>query len=202
MDCRNGTENPDVNGTLQAKSTGGMSLNLQNTIRDQLTVRRLTPTECARLQGFPDKWGSIPQISDMTDAEVDFWNDVDFTKRRIDGRLREHQDGWHIWTEKKKVWNDTGKQYKPMTKKQVIAWYNRLHTDSSEYKMWGNGVALPCVEFIMGRLAECGAKTVGSLFDGSGGFPLAGLMHGITPVWASEIEPYPIAVTRCRFGDD
>lgn len=41
--------------------------------------------------------------------------------------------------------------------------------------------------------------TLGSLFDGSGGFPLAGAMHGITPVWASEIEPYPIAVTRARF---
>lgn len=40
---------------------------------------------------------------------------------------------------------------------------------------------------------------LGSLFDGSGGFPLAGALSGITPVWASEIEPYPIAVTRSRF---
>lgn len=40
---------------------------------------------------------------------------------------------------------------------------------------------------------------LGSLFDGSGGFPLAGALCGITPVWASEVEPYPIAVTRSRF---
>ena len=40
---------------------------------------------------------------------------------------------------------------------------------------------------------------LGSLFDGSGGFPLAGAMHGVTPVWASEIEPYPIRVTKARF---
>ena len=43
--------------------------------------------------------------------------------------------------------------------------------------------------------------TLGSLFDGSGGFPLAGAMCGITPLWASEVEPYPIAVTRARFPD-
>lgn len=43
------------------------------------------------------------------------------------------------------------------------------------------------------------APTLGSLFDGSGGFPLAGVMSGVVPVWASEIEPYPIAVTRSRF---
>ena len=43
------------------------------------------------------------------------------------------------------------------------------------------------------------APTLGSLFDGSGGFPLAGVMSGAVPVWASEIEPYPIAVTRLRF---
>ena len=41
--------------------------------------------------------------------------------------------------------------------------------------------------------------TLGSLFDGSGGFPLAGALNGITPIWASEVEPYPIAVTRSRF---
>lgn len=40
--------------------------------------------------------------------------------------------------------------------------------------------------------------TLGSLFDGSGGFPLAGAINGITPVWAAEIEPYPIAVTSAR----
>lgn len=43
--------------------------------------------------------------------------------------------------------------------------------------------------------------TLGSLFDGSGGFPLAGAMHGITPLWASEIETYPVAVSHLHFPD-
>lgn len=43
--------------------------------------------------------------------------------------------------------------------------------------------------------------TLGSLFDGSGGFPLAGVLNGITPIWSSEIEPYPLRVTAKRFPD-
>lgn len=43
--------------------------------------------------------------------------------------------------------------------------------------------------------------TMGSLFDGIGGFPLAAIRHGITPVWASEIEAFPMAVTKIRFPD-
>ena len=64
VDCRNGTENPDTNGTLQAKSNGGMSLNLQNTVRVQNLVRRLTPLECERLQGYPDGWTDIGEWVD------------------------------------------------------------------------------------------------------------------------------------------
>ena len=41
--------------------------------------------------------------------------------------------------------------------------------------------------------------TLGSLFDGSGGFPLGGVIAGITPKWAAEIEPFPIRVTSVRF---
>lgn len=59
VDCRNGTENQNVNGTLQAKSSGGMSVNLQNVVRVDKTVRRLTPLECERLQGYPDGWTDI-----------------------------------------------------------------------------------------------------------------------------------------------
>jgi site-specific DNA-cytosine methylase len=66
--------------------------------------------------------------------------------------------------------------------------------------MWGNGIALPNARYVLQGIAEYGAKTLGSLFDGSGGFPLAGVLNGITPVWCSEIEPYPIAVTVSRFG--
>ncbi len=59
VDCRNGRECAEVNGTLQAKSTGGQSLNLNNVVRRARIVRRLTELECERLQGFPDGWTDI-----------------------------------------------------------------------------------------------------------------------------------------------
>jgi site-specific DNA-cytosine methylase len=153
------------------ETTGGDNLDTR------YIVRRLTPTECARLQGFPDWWASLPVIEDMTDEAFDFWQEVRRTYAEING-----------------------KQYKPQTKKQMLRWYNKLRTDSAEYKMWGNGVALPVVRIPLHGMAELGAKTMGSLFDGSGGFPLAGLLDGITTLWASEIEPYPIAVTEWNFS--
>ena len=55
VDCRHGTENPTTNGTLQAKPTGGFSLNLNTVVRVRMNVRRLTPLECDRLQGYPSK---------------------------------------------------------------------------------------------------------------------------------------------------
>lgn len=89
-------------------------------------VRRLTPTECARLQGFPDWWGQIDHKDDFTDEEYTFWLDVRNTWAEING-----------------------KQVKEYTKEQMLKWYNGLHTDSAEYKMWGNGLALPCAVFVM-----------------------------------------------------
>lgn len=136
-------------------------------------IRRLTPTECARLQGFPDWWG---QLAPCNPADAEFWEDVRKTHAEING-----------------------KKYKPV--KDIKKWYDKLHTDSAEYKMWGNGIALPNAEYVIRGIAEQGAKTLGSLFDGSGGFPLAGTMNGIKPLWASEIEPYPIAVTKSRFKE-
>lgn len=72
VDCRNGTENPETNGTLQAKSTGGQSLNLNNVVREAMTVRRLTPLECERLQGFPSR--KEIDIREMTKDEYIAWN--------------------------------------------------------------------------------------------------------------------------------
>jgi DNA (cytosine-5)-methyltransferase 1 len=137
-------------------------------------IRRLTPTECARLQGFPDKWG---HLAPYNPADAEFWEDVRKTHAEING-----------------------KKYKPV--KDIRKWYDKLHTDSAEYKMWGNGIALPNAEYVIHGIAEQGAKTLGSLFDGSGGFPLAGAMNGIKPLWASEVEPYPIAVTKSRFKEE
>src|SRR5690606_28151062 len=56
IDCRSLNESVEVSGTLQAKATGGYSLNYTNPVRKKQTVRRLTPRECERLQGFPDDW--------------------------------------------------------------------------------------------------------------------------------------------------
>lgn len=162
---------PEQQPTLTARGPGA--------VPTHYIVRRLTPTECARLQGFPDFWGEIPTKTDMTAEEVDFWNDVYVTHQKV----------------------INGKDVKPLPKERVLRWYNGLHTDSAEYKMWGNGVALPCVRVPIHNMAKFGAKTLASLFDGSGGFPLAGSLEGITPVWCSEIEPYPIAVTRERFPE-
>ena len=103
-------------------------------------VRRLTPTECARLQGFPDKWGHPDAKESMTPLEVCFWAGVRNTYAEINGKER--------------------KQY---TEEQILKWYNKLHTDSSEYKMWGNGIALPPALYVMQGIAEALNAETGEL---------------------------------------
>lgn len=141
-------------------------------------VRRLTPTECARLQGMPDLWCRLSQIDDMSDEDYEFWKQAHKTYAEING-----------------------KTYRQKTKKQMISWYNKLQIDGSEYKAYGNGMALPCVRVPIHGIAQHGAKTMASLFDGIGGFPLAGLIDGIETLWTSEIELFPIAVTMERFRE-
>lgn len=94
-------------------------------------VRRLTPLECNRLQGFPDGWGDALEITDLTDDDYAFWLSVRNTHAAINGKKQ-------------------GKY----TKEQMIRWLNGLHTDSAEYKMWGNGIARPCASDVMRRLAK------------------------------------------------
>lgn len=64
LDCRNGVENGNLSGTLQSKTNGGYSLNNVHPIRIGKLIRRLTPLECERLQGYPDYWTDIPGASD------------------------------------------------------------------------------------------------------------------------------------------
>ena len=113
-------------------------------------VRRLTPTECERLQGFPDGWTDIGE-----------------------------------WTDSK------GKLHKESS-------------DSARYKALGNSIALPFWKFLARRIAAQYERdiTMGSLFDGIGGFPYAFERAGAKAVWASEIEEFPIAVTKVRFPED
>ena len=89
-------------------------------------VRRLTPTECARLQGFPDWWCSNLETDEPTEEEIEFWTEVFETHRRV-----------------------MGASSKPKSRNQIIKWLKDPHSDSAEYKMWGNGVALPNVCFVL-----------------------------------------------------
>lgn len=93
-------------------------------------VRRLTPVECARLQGFPDWWCSDLAIPDPSDEEIAFWTEV-----------------WETW---QSVTNPNGK---PKTEKQIRKWLANPYTDSAEYKLWGNGCALPNVFFVLAGIA-------------------------------------------------
>lgn len=113
------------------------------------TVRRLTPTECLRLQGFPDGW---LDIGDWTDEK---------------GRV--HKDA-----------------------------------DAPKYKAIGNSIAIPFWEWLMRRIAGQYERpmTIGSLFDGMAGFPLCAERVGGKALWASEIEPYCIAVSKYHFPED
>lgn len=144
-------EGGETNGTLQAKESGGQSLNLNNTVRQNMVVRRLTPMECERLQGFPDQWTDIGEWCDSK------------------GNLR-----------------------KP--------------SDSPRYKALGNSIALPFWDFLAKRISAQYLRpvTMGSLFDGIGGFPLVFERHNGKGAarWASEIEEFPIAVTKLRFRED
>ena len=89
-------------------------------------VRRLTPTECARLQGFPDAWCADLGTAEPTDAEIAFWEDVFETHRKV----------------------ATGAK-KPKTEKQIRKWLADPYSDSAEYRLWGNGIALPCAYFVL-----------------------------------------------------
>lgn len=110
-----------VNGTNPGFQNG--------VLESSYIVRRLTPTECARLQGFPDWWCSNLETENPTSEELAFWRGVFKTYAEINGT---------------KVKYD----------KQIIKWLKNPHSDSAEYKMWGNRVALPCVCFVLSRIAS------------------------------------------------
>lgn len=135
-------------GAIQAHTSGGAT---ELCVDRQMTVRRLTPLGCERLQGYPDGWTDIGE-----------------------------------WTDSK------GKK--------------RHTSDTARYKALGNSIALPFWFWLLRRISAQYERpaTLGSLFDGIGGFPLCWeRCNGKgTAVWASEIEEFPMAVTNRRFGDD
>ena len=148
VDCLNGKES-DVGGTLQART--GHTLNANGVVRSNMVMRRLTPMECERLQGFPDHWTDIGE-----------W---------IDEKGKKHKDA-----------------------------------DSPRYKALGNSIALPFWDWMLRRMARYlpEGATLGSLFDGISGFNVCwARIHGAEHCrWSSEIEQFPIAVTKKHFGDE
>ena len=134
-------------------STGEASLGVcEEQSQAKYIVRRLTPLECERLQGFPDGWTNIGE-----------W---------MDSKGKVHKES----------------------------------TDSARYKALGNSIAIPPWTYVLQRLSLCcGAKpTMASLFDGIGGFPYIweSLNGKGSCVWASEIEDFPIAVTKYHFPEE
>ena len=123
----------EVFGTLSASMGSKQWLGNQEAfsgdyhiMEPEYIVRRLTPTECARLQGFPDWWCGGLGTKEPTEDDLVFWREVFETHRKI-----------------------AGTSAKPKTDKQIIKWLKDPHSDSAEYKMWGNGVALPNVYFVL-----------------------------------------------------
>ena len=133
----------DITAPLHARDYKGGKLVLQH------IVRRLTPLECERLQGFPDGWTDIGE-----------W---------VDSKGKKHKEA-----------------------------------DSPRYKALGNSIAIPPWKWVLKRLCACYERdaTMASLFDGIGGFPyIWEQLNGKgSCLWASEIEEFPMAVTKLRFG--
>jgi len=122
----------EMAATLMARDYKDMQIVNQ----PQYAVRRLTPTECARLQGFPDYWCSDLGTENPTEHEIAFWSEVWETHRKI-----------------------IGASEKPKSRGQIIKWLKNPHSDAAEYKMWGNGVALPCVCFVLSGIVSCTQET-------------------------------------------
>lgn len=142
---------PDVAHALRARASCACREDAETYPVQNMVVRRLTPMECERLQGFPDGWTDIGE-----------W---------MDSKGKRHKDA-----------------------------------DSPRYKALGNSIALPFWNFLAKRISAQYLRpvTMGSLFDGIGGFPLVFERHNGngTARWASEIEEFPIAVTKKWFGEE
>lgn len=142
---------PNVAHALRAKASCAYREDAETYPVQNMVVRRLTPMECERLQGYPDGWTDIGE-----------W---------VDSKGKRHKDA-----------------------------------DSPRYKALGNSIALPFWDFLAKRISAQYLRpvTMGSLFDGIGGFPLMFERHNGKGMarWASEIEEFPIAVTKKWFGEE
>lgn len=151
IDGFNLSENINKSPTLTCQRIDTKNIPMIMEEQMEAVVRRLTPLECERLQGYPDGW---TDIGDWTDSK---------------GKLHKGE------------------------------------SDSPRYKALGNSIALPFWEWMATRMVshlDIEHPTMASLFDGIGGFPLVYSRAGCEPIWASEIEEFPIAVTKYHFPEE
>jgi DNA (cytosine-5)-methyltransferase 1 len=117
------------------KGIGNQYVNEDKCIVSQrYTVRRLTPTECERLQGFPDDWTNIPGTKKVSKEELEFWRGV-----------------WYEWD---KMQSKEPEEVSPRTDKAILRWLKNPTSDTARYKALGNSVAVPCVTWIMGQIVN------------------------------------------------
>lgn len=109
-------------------------------VETEYIVRRLTPLECSRLQGLPDWWCDGIEVPEPTEEDLKFWREVFETHREIVTHAK-----------------------KPKTDKQIIKWLKEPDTDGAKYKMYGNGIALPCFLYVMEGIKEVLERTSNKL---------------------------------------
>lgn len=116
-----------INSTLVAKGPSAVAYKFIEWV-----IRRLTPLECERLQGYPDHWTKLPKIEDMTEEEFSFFSRVFLLDKAIRGQ----------------------QQKKSPAKASLVKWYNKLDCDGNRYKMCGNSLAIPCALRVLGSIAD------------------------------------------------
>lgn len=107
-----------------------------NTDKGEFLVRRLTPDECCRLQGYPDGW-----CHDLGDEQPT-------------------ADEIALWRQRFAVWDNIQGRTRPRTDKEIIKWLQHSNSDAAEYKAYGNGVAVPCVFFVLAGIVWAAGKEI------------------------------------------
>lgn len=123
-----------INSTVVAKGPSAVAYKMLCSLR--WVIRRLTPLECERLQGYPDFWTCLKQKKTLDGEEFDFWRDVMITDKKIKGK----------------------KCNEYPTPMQITRWYNKLECDGTRYKALGNSLAIPCALRVIGYIAKYEAQ--------------------------------------------
>lgn len=171
----------EKSSTLSARDYKDASDLICTKTDNKYIVRRLTPLECSRLQGLQDDWCVVPPQETVSDEDLAFWKPL-----------------WDEWMQ------INGKKTK--TENQITKWLMSEVSESAQYQMYGNGIALPQWVWTLGRIIETYGEhkpTMASLFDGTGSFPLIwnSILGGAYTVWSSEVNPDAVRVSKYRMQE-